>query len=326
MTKILKNAGGPVEKNIIHFISEHTLNAICETAMGTSLHSLGELQEKYRQDIHQMSFIVIHRLFRPWLYWDLTFGLSPTGRLQKKIIQDLHGFTDKVRRKKRLAMLDLLIAASQENHLSDSDIREEVDTFMFEGHDTTAMTICFTLLLLAEHKDIQDRVREEVNTVIEECGGKWTMASLQNLTYLERCLKESMRLYPAVHFISRVAGEDAQLRSHLIPSGTIIHLNIYSVHRDANFWPNPEEFDPDRFLPDKIQNRHPYSYLPFSAGPRNCIGQRFAMWEMKAMIAPIIRNFYLESIDYLKDMQICAGLILRPKHPMRLRFVPIEVA
>uniref|UniRef100_UPI0009490568 uncharacterized LOC105181718 n=1 Tax=Harpegnathos saltator TaxID=610380 RepID=UPI0009490568 len=360
MTKILKNAGGPVEKNIIHFISEHTLNAICETAMGTSLHSLGELQEKYRQDIHQMSFIVIHRLFRPWLYWDLTFGLSPTGRLQKKIIQDLHGFTDKIvterkiyhertkgqylqnftnassggmddeeiygSRKKRLAMLDLLIAASQENHLSDSDIREEVDTFMFEGHDTTAMTICFTLLLLAEHKDIQDRVREEVNTVIEECGGKWTMASLQNLTYLERCLKESMRLYPAVHFISRVAGEDAQLRSHLIPSGTIIHLNIYSVHRDANFWPNPEEFDPDRFLPDKIQNRHPYSYLPFSAGPRNCIGQRFAMWEMKAMIAPIIRNFYLESIDYLKDMQICAGLILRPKHPMRLRFVPIEVA
>ncbi|XP_032680148.1 cytochrome P450 4C1-like [Odontomachus brunneus] len=357
MTHKLKNIGGTVEIDVIPFVCEHTLNAICETAMGTSLHSLSTAQNKYRQDVRQMSQLIVYRLLRPLLHPDLTFALTSASKLQKKILKNLHGFTEKIiaerklyhqrtdnkylhnlanametdditihgSRRKRLAMLDLLIAASQENHLSDLDIREEVDTFMFEGHDTTAMATCFTLLLLAEHKDIQNRVRDEVNTVMEQFEEKLTMPALQSLSYLERCLKESMRLYPSVHFIARDTGEDLKLRdSNIIPAGTIVHLNIYSVHRDPNFWPNPNVFDPDRFLPEKIQRRHPYSYLPFSAGSRNCIGQRFAMLEMKAMIATLVRNFYLEPIDYLKDMQITAELILRPNHPLNVRFVPIE--
>ncbi|XP_032677792.1 cytochrome P450 4C1-like isoform X1 [Odontomachus brunneus] len=360
MTHELKNIGGTVEIDVLPFVSEHTLNAICETAMGTSLHSLGEAQKKYRQEVRQMGQICVYRLVRPWLFHDLIFALTSASKLQKKTLQNLHGFTENIIaerklyhehtnnkylhsfanddaietddveihgfRKKRLAMLDLLIAVSKENHLSDLDIREEVDTFMFKGHDTTAMAICFTLLLLAEHKDVQDRVREEVNTVMEQSEEKLTMTSLQNLSYLERCLKESLRLYPSVHFISRVTAEDVPLNSsYIAPAGTIIHLNIYDVHRDPNFWPNPSVFDPDRFLPEKIHSRHPYSYLPFSAGPRNCIGQRFAMLEMKAMIATLVRNFYVEPIDYLKDMEIISDLVLRPNHPLNVRFVPIEV-
>ncbi|XP_018350461.1 PREDICTED: cytochrome P450 4F5-like [Trachymyrmex septentrionalis] len=78
--------------------------------------------------------------------------------------------------------------------------------------------------------------------------------------------------------------KDSEAKSYLLPPKTMLYVNIYGVHRDPNFWPNPEIFDPDRFLPEKIRNRHPYSYLPFSAGPRNCIGQRFAMLEMKELI------------------------------------------
>ncbi|XP_011687784.1 PREDICTED: cytochrome P450 4C1-like, partial [Wasmannia auropunctata] len=108
---------------------------------------------------------------------------------------------------------------------------------------------------------------------MQENGEKLTMKLLQNLPYLERCIKEALRLYPSVYLISRIPGEDVKLQSYLVPAGTILHLNIYGVHRDPNFWPNPEVFDPDRFLPEKILNRHPYSYIPFSAGPRNCIGK-----------------------------------------------------
>ncbi|XP_011696000.1 PREDICTED: cytochrome P450 4C1-like [Wasmannia auropunctata] len=225
--------------------------------------------------------------------------------------------------RKRLAMLDLLIAASREGLMTDLDIREEVDTFMFEGHDTTAMGLCFLLALLAEHKDIQDRVRDEVNIAMQENGEKFTMKLLQQLPYLDRCIKETLRLYPSVFLISRISGEDVKLQPYVVPAGTIIQLHIYAVHRDPNFWPNPEVFDPDRFLPENIRNRHPYSYLPFSAGPRNCIGQRFAMLEMKAMIAPLVQNFYLEPVDYLKDLRLQADFILRPAHPLRLRFVPV---
>ncbi|KAL6418345.1 hypothetical protein ACFW04_012211 [Cataglyphis niger] len=220
-------------------------------------------------------------------------------------------------------MLDLLIAVSRDNLLSDLDIREEVDTFMFEGHDTTAMGITFALLLLAEHKDIQERVRIEVENAMQESGGKLTMRSLQNLPYLERCLKETLRLYPSVHIISRNVEEDIKLHSHVIPAETMLFLNIYGVHRDPNFWSNPEVFDPDRFLPERIQKRHPYSYLPFSAGPRNCIGQRFGLLELKAMIAPLIHNFYLEPIDHLKDIRLTADIIIRPSHPVHIKFIPI---
>ncbi|EFN70317.1 Cytochrome P450 4C1 [Camponotus floridanus] len=221
-------------------------------------------------------------------------------------------------------MLDLLIAASQEGFLTDLDIKEQVDTFMFAGHETTAMGITFALLLLAEHKDIQERVRIEINTVMQENGGKLTMSSLQNLLYLDRCLKETLRLYPSVFLISRKAAKDVKLQSYIVPAGTTVHLNIYGVHRDPNFWPNPEVFDPDRFLPEKVQKRHPYSYLPFSAGLRNCIGQRFGLLEMKTIIAPLVCNFYLEPVDYLKDLEMKTALVLRPSHPVRIRFVPIE--
>ncbi|XP_024893144.1 cytochrome P450 4C1-like isoform X1 [Temnothorax curvispinosus] len=115
---------------------------------------------------------------------------------------------------------------------------------------------------------------------------------------------------------------NAICETYLVPAGTILHLYIYGVHRDPNFWSNPEVFDPDRFLPEKIRNRHPYSYLPFSAGPRNCIGQRFAMLKMKATIAPLIHNFYLEPIDYLKNFWMQVDLVFRPAQPLRVKIYP----
>lgn len=356
MTKSLKDVGGTVVKDLIPFTSEFTLNAICETAMGISLQKLGKFQQQYRSAIHEIIELLVYRLLRPWIHPNLLFALSPTGKKQKRILKILHGFTEKIiaerklyhertnyqylknfesneeaeteevfgYKKKRLAMLDLLIMASREGSLSDFDIREEIDTFMFEGHDTTAMAIVFTLLLLAEHKEIQERVRDEINSVIQENGGKLSMRALQNLSYLDRCLKETLRLYPSVFLISRKSAEDVKLQSYIVPAETILHLYIYQIHRDPNFWPDPETFDPDRFLPEKIQNRHPYSYVPFSAGPRNCIGQRFGLLELKAMIAPLVSNFYLEPVDYLKDIRLKFDLIIRPSHPVRVRFIPIS--
>ncbi|KAL6431901.1 hypothetical protein ACFW04_007377 [Cataglyphis niger] len=150
------------------------------------------------------------------------------------------------------------------------------------------------------------------------------MRALQNLSYLERCLKESLRLYPVATFLLRSVQKDVTLDSYVVPAGTILQLDIFGVHRDPNFWPNPEIFDPDRFLPENMQNHHPYSYLPFSAGQRNCIGQRFGMLMMKVLIASLVHNFYLEPIDCLKDIQLKFDMMIQPSQPVHVKFIPIS--
>ncbi|XP_018364292.1 PREDICTED: cytochrome P450 4C1-like isoform X2 [Trachymyrmex cornetzi] len=356
MIKSLKNTEGTVVKNLSPFISEHTLNALCETAMGISLKNLGEFQQQYLKAIHQMGELFVYRIKRPWLLSNWIFALTPKGREQTKVLKILHGFTERIiaerklyheqtnsqylksfdndtsaeedgakmigMRRKGLAMLDLLIAASREGLMTDLEIRQEVDTIMFGGHDTTAASLCFILALLAEHKDIQDRVRNEVDIAMQENENKLTMKFLHQLSYLERCIKEALRLHSAAFVISRVCGEDVKLQSYLVPAGTILFIDINIIHKDSNFWPNPEIFDPDRFLPERIQNRHPYSYIPFSAGPRNCIGQRYAMLQMKMMVASLIHHFYLEPVDYIKDVRLQVDIVIRPD-PLRVRFVPV---
>ncbi|KAI4484617.1 hypothetical protein M0804_007183 [Polistes exclamans] len=356
--------GNPIIKNLEELMTEHTLNAICETAMGTPLQGNGKLESEYRKTVHAMLGIVPYRSVRPWYFFDTIFALSSQGRLQEKLLETLHGFTKKIiaeRKhfheetngkylknleeidendgftekhdenyknpvyKKRLAMLDLLIAASWNgNQIDDEGIREEVDTFMFAGHDTTAMALVFLLSLIAKHKDVQERIREEVNSVMNQENYHMTMPVLQEFVYLERCIKESLRLYPSVHFISRYLTEDLQLKKYLIPAGTNVRVSIFYLHRNPEFWPNPDVFDPDRFLPENVSKRNAFSFIPFSAGLRNCIGQKYAMFEIKLMVAHILHNFYLEPIEDLDKINLVGNIILRPAKPLYVKFIPIK--
>ncbi|XP_043485900.1 cytochrome P450 4C1-like [Polistes fuscatus] len=225
--------------------------------------------------------------------------------------------------KKRLSLLDLLIAASwNDNQIDEEGIREEVDTFMFEGHDTTASALCFALCLFAKHKDVQENIKEEVKSIMQE-NNNLTISSLPKLSYLERCLKESLRLNLCVQLIFWHISYDMQLKHYLIPSGTMVGVNIYSVHRNKKYWPNPNVFDPDSFLPENIKGRHPYSYIPFSAGPRNCIGQKLAMLELKLFVAFLFYNFELETVDELDDVTFSSDVILTFSKLFRIKFISI---
>ncbi|GMR52425.1 hypothetical protein PMAYCL1PPCAC_22620, partial [Pristionchus mayeri] len=168
------------------------------------------------------------------------------------------------------AFLDMLIAEQTRSNLSIEDIREEVDTFMFAGHDTTATALGWALWCLAHHQDIQQRAYEEVQGIFidRDC----TKDDLARMSFLERCIKETLRLFPSVPFVVRHLENDLRMGAFKIPRGASLVISPFLVHRNERLYPNPEIYDPDRFLPENSIGRHIYDYIPFSAGPRNCIG------------------------------------------------------
>lgn len=226
------------------------------------------------------------------------------------------------------AFLDLLLERASGDSanlkLSDEDIREEVDTFMFEGHDTTAMALSWTLFLLGHYTNAQERLRQEVDQFfaeysLDEQSAEIELNDIKQLKYLDCVIKEALRLCPSVPFIGRQTTSDFKIANHTVPAGSVIFVLIYQLHRNPDIFPNPELFDPDRFLPENVRGRHAFAYVPFSAGPRNCIGQKFAMAEMKTMLLHFLRNFTFESITPLDKARVQMEMVLRPKSALNIR-------
>ncbi|KAK9744674.1 Cytochrome P450 [Popillia japonica] len=338
LLKILDGRADGQVFNIYTYITHCTLDVICETAMGVNVNAMSGKDNDYVKAIYNISDIVLWRFMHPYIP-DYIFKYLPQGRKYERDLRVLHGFTEKViadRKKalktkiltpqdepdngneswgikKRLSFLDLLLEACDNNKiLSDTDIREEVDTFMFEGHDTVTAAMSWNLLLLGNHQDIQEKAYEEIKAVLQNKPTPTTISELNELKYLERVIKESLRLFPSVPFISRQLEQEIQIDEYKIPSDVQAVLHIYGMHRNPDYYPEPEKFDPDRFLPENCVGRHPYAYIPFSAGPRNCIGQKFAMHEEKTILASIINRYKIVSVHRAEDVKKIPDLILRP--------------
>ncbi|KAL1459378.1 hypothetical protein WDU94_011365 [Cyamophila willieti] len=335
--------------NVFPYVTLCTLDIVCETAMGRKINAQEDSNSDYVKAVYEIGSIIQKRQAKIYLQPDILFKFSSLFNKHQNCLSILHSFSYKVinerreelkkRRKdlekseytnlehkiKRMAFLDLLIEASDRYNLSNEDIREEVDTFMFEGHDTTSAAICWALLLLGSDQDIQNKVYEEILCTFDRTssGKPFTTRSLNSMKYLEACIKEALRLYPSVPFIARKLNEDVRLKEYVLPRDTEAIIVVYNVHRDPKFFPRPEVYDPNRFfLPETSSGRHPYSYIPFSAGPRNCIGQKFAMLEEKVILANILQRFRVEAVDRREDLTLLGELILRPKDGIRVKLFP----
>lgn len=322
--------------NIQTFITNAALDIISEAAMGISIDVQSQQKNEYVNSIYEISELILHRFVRPYLHFEFIYKLTATGKRFYHCLEVLHSFTNEVIEnrkktreenkrkgvtvKKRQAFLDLLLDANEnKNLLTDQDIREEVDTFMFEGHDTTASGISWTLYLLGCYPDVQEKVFDELNCIFNGTDRPPTLADLNEMKYLERVIKESMRIFPPVPTLGRILSEDVQLDQYLIPKGTAVSIQVYYLHRDERFFPEPEKFDPDRFLPENLEGRNPFAYIPFSAGSRNCIGQKFAMYEEKSVLSSIIRSFKLRSVEKRTDLFLMRELILKSLSGMNVK-------
>lgn len=188
-------------------------------------------------------------------------------------------------------MLATLAGMQDESALSDDEIISQVQTFIFAGHDTTGLALTYALYLLETHPAISEQFYAELDAVVGS--EEPTLSTLSELTVTEQILREAIRLYPPVHTIPRVTTRDVTIDGYRIPTGTETHLSVRALGRDGRFWEKPDQFQPERWQ-DTSPRSKGYSYIPFGAGPRTCIGRRFALLEAKLVLATVGQQYRLE--------------------------------
>ncbi|XP_072400675.1 cytochrome P450 9e2-like [Diabrotica undecimpunctata] len=184
------------------------------------------------------------------------------------------------------------------NEMTDLDITAQALIFFFAGFDTVSSTMCFLAYELACNPDIQTRVREEIHKTLEQCGGKLTYEAVLKMKYMDMVLSESLRKWPSAAAVDRICTKPYTIEPATsdekpihFDKGMVVWFPIFAIHRDPKYYPDPERFDPERFSDENKANINPYAYLPFGTGPRNCIGSRFALLEIKILFCHLLVNF-----------------------------------
>ncbi|WP_317496198.1 cytochrome P450 [Haloechinothrix sp. LS1_15] len=217
-------------------------------------------------------------------------------------------------------LLDMLLAARDETTgepMSEQQVRDELMTFLLAGHETTANALAWTFMLLSRNPEARDRLEAEVDEVL--AGREATAADADKLTWTSAVISESMRLYPPAWIIEREAIAADELDGEPVPADSVVAPAPYLLHRNPDQWPNPEGFDPTRFLPGEGSARHRFAYLPFGGGRRQCIGGGFAMLESVLLLATITQRYRLDLVPGFREEPV-PTITLRPRRgiPMRL--------
>ncbi|CAG8624920.1 2255_t:CDS:2 [Racocetra persica] len=199
----------------------------------------------------------------------------------------------------------VLLALSQreklpvDEQLKHDELMGQVMTFLIGGHETTSLALSFTLYFLAKYPDVQDRLRKELFDAFTDRNYQPTLDEIEQLKYLECVLKEILRIQPPVPLIRRCGIKDEIMNGYVIPKGIPLVIPIYAIHHDPLIWgEDAENFNPSRWLDPEIKAKISTStYLPFSHGPKNCIGMKIAQFEFKSILSILIRNFKFKIVE-----------------------------
>ncbi|KAK7088100.1 hypothetical protein V1264_022062 [Littorina saxatilis] len=338
MDKMEKASGGEryVEASAPLVITALDTLLRCALSYNDNIQLKGD-DHPYVKAVKRMSALILERSLKIHLYPEFTYKLTKQGKEYYQLCDYVHNFTldiiaarkkqlakqeegEQKTGRKRLDFLDILLTSQDEQGqgLTDTEIRDEVDTFTFAGHDTTSTALGWCLYALGRYQDIQERVFKDVENVMgNRAQVQWE--DLTNFQYLPLFIRETMRVYTIVPTISRQVSSPLTIEGVHIPKGVVVDINIYQLHTNPNVWENPMEFNPNRFEKEVFAGRDPYVFVPFSAGPRNCIGQNFAMNEIKTMVACIVKRFHIEA-DPDIDPEPYPEVTLRPKNGIHLKF------
>ncbi|XP_060067286.1 cytochrome P450 4F4-like [Ylistrum balloti] len=321
-------------------ITEPTTLATLDILLRCTLSYESDVQEQgakhpYVQAVDELTHLAADRFINPITHIDAVYRLTSRGKRFFHLCDYVHDFANKIiqnrkeiltnnpssAQKRRLDFLDMLITArdSNGNGLSDQEIRDEVDTFMFAGHDTTASALSWTLYCLGKYPDYQQKVFEEVREIMGD-GDVVKWDDLPRMKILHLFLKETMRMYSPVPVISRTLKEPLEVDGVTLPASVDVMIQIECINHHPDNWPDHEEFRLDRFEDHASGDKDPFSYVPFSAGPRNCIGQNFALNEMKVILSKVVNRFRIV-LDENHNVVPIAEVVMKAKDGIKVKLI-----
>nr|XP_056722164.1 cytochrome P450 3A21-like [Euleptes europaea] len=345
--KLLKNVQKKVDNDehltMKDLFGAYSMDVITSTSFSIDVDSMNNPDDPFITQIKKflkfsffspmMLLLVIFPFLVPVLD-KLNFTMAPASFMNffSNAIKKIKNDRQRNNHKHRVDFLQLMVDSqvsgeiSEEAHsykaLTDKEIIAQAIIFIFAGYETTSSTLSFLSYCLATHPDVQQRLQEEIDEGLPGQATPTYDAILQ-MEYLDMVVNETLRLYPPGGRIERVCKHTIEISGVTIPEGTVTMIPAYVLHRDPEYWPEPEEFRPERFSKENKESIDPYVFLPFGAGPRNCIGMRFALLTLKVAVIVLLQRY---SFRTCKETQVPLELdskgFMQPKQPIMLKMVP----
>jgi cytochrome P450 len=311
------------ERDIASEMMRLTLKVVADTLFATDLrHEVDELADAINRIMGLYNFLVMLPAAE-WLVHVRPPGLAAFVRARKRIDSVVHRMIAAHRQKMAVernpdgrSLLDLMLAAQPDrSEVSERSLRDQVITIFLAGYETVANALAWTWYLLSENPDAERRMHEEIDRELQ--GRLPTYEDIPRLRYVEMVLAESMRLYPPAWAMGRHARADFQLGDYFLPAKTTVLMSQFIMHRDARYFPDPLRFDPERFTTEEKVRRPKFTYFPFGAGPRQCIGESFAWMEGILLLATTAQKWKLTLVPGQR-IEPEPLITLRPKYGIRM--------
>ncbi|KAM6155194.1 cytochrome P450 3A4-like [Rhynchocyon petersi] len=317
----------------------YSMDVITSTSFGVNINSLNNPEDPYVKKVRKLIrldfldpliFIVALFPFLIPLFEALNITLFPKDATDffinsVKRMKD-HRLTD--HQKHRVDFLQLMIDSQNSKEptshkaLTDMELVAQSIMFIFAGYETTSTTLSFLMHILATNPDVQQKLQKEIDVALPNKAPPTYDAVLQ-MEYLDMVVNETLRLFPIGSRVERVCKKDVEINGVVIPKGMVVVVPVFCLQRNPEHWPEPEKFLPERFSKENRDSIDPYFYIPFGTGPRNCIGMRFALMNIKLAVVRLLREF---SVRPCKETQIPLKLgkkqLVAPAVPVVVKFEP----
>ncbi|XP_033228437.1 cytochrome P450 4C1-like isoform X2 [Belonocnema kinseyi] len=334
--------GGEFE--VRSYLGSYALSVALEASMGLTETFDPKISADYGECADRAFKLITKRGFTPLLHPDKIFNLTKMAKDVYRCIEVMHSISHSIIAKKknelekhdelkndeienkRKGFLDILLNLQDKQKLSDQQICDEVNFMVVAAYDTVSASLQYVLLMLASYPDVQEKVYQELKHIYGEVIPEnilFASDDLKEMRYTERVIQESLRLFPPIGFLLRKVEEDLEVGGYILPKGCTTYLAIAKVHRDEKYWPDPLKFDPDRFLPEEVAKRDAYCFLPFSGGPRNCLGHLYGMMEMKTLVARILLEYVLKKkhVQPIENIRQRMEVVSHPIEPIKIEIV-----